>query len=491
MGTPTEFGMKVPIRIHGAISSQRRIEPPPKRSMATQKNPGAGQRRAIVIMAAGRGTRMGPKVDKALVDIAGIPMLEHVIRSCAKIPRRQLVVVRSPDQGPVNTPGHDLLVAIQDPGTRGTAAALKAAMEHLRPGTENVVVLFADNPLLSSASIASVLRAVEETHAAVAITIASDPDPGSRGRVVRRSGSVIAIREIAACDPDEIRIREFNCGAMALNLPWALAALGKLQPDRSTGELYLTALVEMASADGKEVAAISIADPAEALGCDDLESLAVAEKQFFRRRAGEFMNMGVRIHDPESVTISADSTIEPGTLIERNVSIEGRSSIGSDCRIGKDSVIRDSQLADRCYVIASRISGSRCGPSASIGPNALIRDDASIGEGAHAGNCVEIKNSRIGAGALIGHLCYVGDADVGAKSVIGAGAITCNFDGVTKHRTVIGDGAFIGSNVSLIAPVQIGSKAIVGAGSVVTRNVPPAKTVYGNPARVKHPSSSA
>ena len=163
MGTPTGFGMKVPFQIDGAISSQRRIGPPPERSMANQEHPGSGSRRAIVILAAGRGTRMGPNADKALVDIAGIPMLEHVIRSCAEIPRRQLVVARNPDQDLVELPGHDYQVAIQDPGSRGTAAALIAAKDHLLPEIENVVVLFADNPLLSSASIASVLVAVDET----------------------------------------------------------------------------------------------------------------------------------------------------------------------------------------------------------------------------------------------------------------------------------------------------------------------------------------
>ena len=177
----------------------------------------------------------------------------------------------------------------------------------------------------------------------------------------------------------------------------------------------MTSLVEMAAYEGKQVAAISITAPAEALGCDDFLSLAAAEKHYFRRRAADLMKNGVRFRDPDSVSISADSEIGSGTVIERNVSIEGRTGIGSNCRIGQDSVIRDSQLANGCQVTSSRIIGSECGPTASIGPNALIRDGASIGEGAQAGNCVEVKNSRIGAGTLIGHLCYVGDADVGGK----------------------------------------------------------------------------
>lgn len=436
-----------------------------------------------MILAAGQGTRMGPDVDKALTDIAGIPMLEHVLRNCSQIPRIQFLIVRGPDQGALEFPGHDFEIALQDPESRGTAAALNAAVERLQSEIESVVVVFADNPLLSSESIDGVLAAVEESPAVVGLTTASDPEPGRRGRIIRRDGEPKAIRESAACNPDELRIQEFNCGAMAMDVAWVRDTLGKLKPNPENGELYMTSLVELAANDGKQVAAISIENPAEALGCDDFESIAAAEKHYFRRRAAELMNNGVRILDPDSVAISADSKIGPGTLIERNVSIEGRTSIGSDCRIGQGSVIRDSQLADGCEVTASRIFDSDCGPSASIGPNALIRDRASIGEGAQAGNCVEIKNSRIGAGTLIGHLCYVGDADVGPNSVIGAGAITCNFDGVNKHRTLIGSGAFIGSNVSLIAPVRIGEQGTVGAGSVVTRDVPDGATVYGNPAR--------
>lgn len=438
-----------------------------------------------MILAAGQGTRMGEDIDKALVDMAGIPMLEHVLQNCAQIPRRQLVIVRGPEQDVLEFPGHDFEIAVQDPGSRGTAAALIAATEHLQSEIEVVVVVFADNPLLSGHSIESALAAVEEISAAIGLTTAVDPDPGKRGRIIRRAGEPIAIRESAACDADDLQIQEFNCGAMALDISWARAALRKLKPDPMTGELYMTDLVELAANEGKKVTTVSITDPAEALGCDDLVSLAAAEKHYFRRRAAELMKKGVRFRDPDSVAISADSEIGAGTQIERNVSIEGRTRIGSNCRIGQDSVIRDSQLADGCQVTSSRIIKSGCGPSASIGPNALIRDGAFVGEGAQAGNCVEVKNSRIGAGALIGHLCYVGDADVGENSVIGAGAITCNFDGVDKHRTVIGCGAFIGSNVSLIAPIRVGEKAVVGAGSVVTRDVPDGETVYGNPARLK------
>ena len=211
-----------------------------------------------MILAAGQGTRMGEEVDKAMVDIAGISMLEHVLRNCSQIPRRQLVIVRSPGQGSLEFPGHDFEVAIQDPGSRGTAAALISATGQLDPETKSIVVLFADNPLLAKASIENVLAAVEESSAVIGLATALEPDPGTRGRIIRRAGEAVAIREVSACSTDELRIQEFNCGAMALDLPWAIDALKELEPNPSNGEFYMTALVELAAEEGKKVAAISI-----------------------------------------------------------------------------------------------------------------------------------------------------------------------------------------------------------------------------------------
>ena len=457
----------------------------------TKKISDSNARRAIVVLAAGQGTRMGSAVDKALEPLAGLPMLEHVLRSCDRIEGpRQTLVVRSPDQQPIDPAGRICNVAIQDPQTRGTAAALDAARALIDPECTSLLVVFADNPLLKAETMDRALEEVEEGGAVIGLVTTRDPRPGSRGRVIRRHGRILQVKEESACGPEELAIEEVNCGAMALDADWALQALKNLEPDPETGELYLTELVGSAADAGRKVTAVRIRDESEGIGCDDLATLARAEKAYFRGRSAELMAAGVRIRDPDSVEISPDTVVESGTVIERGVRLIGANHIGPDCRIGPDSTIEQTTLGKNCSVESSKVKGATCQDGVLIGPNALVRPKSQIGANAQVGNCVEVKNSRIGAGALIGHLCYVGDSDVGEGAVIGAGAITCNFDGVDKHRTVIGDRAFIGSNVSLIAPVRIGEKAVVGAGSVVTRDVAEGKTVFGNPARAQKSSLS-
>ena len=428
---------------------------------------------------------MGVGSDKALVPLAGMPMIEHVLRACSGLGQRQTIVVRNPGQPDLAFSGHKFELAVQGPGKSGTAAALLAAKDLVDPSIELVLVLFADNPLLSNKSLCKLLAAMATDGASVGLTTVSGQSPGTRGRVIRSGGNIVAIREASAgLDSDgDPAGGEVCCGAMALRRQWAWPALERIEPDANTGELFLTTLVEAAARDSEGIAAEPLTDPGEGIGCDDLKSLADAEKHYYRQRAAHFLARGVRIRDPDSVLISADTEIEPGTVIERNVAFEGRNRIGANCRIGPDSVVCDTQLGAGCRVLASRIDGADGGEKVSIGPNALVRAGTQIADRAHIGNCVEVKNSAIGAGALIGHLAYVGDADIGSGAVIGAGAITCNFDGVRKHRTTIGRNAFIGANVSLIAPLSIGAAAKVGAGSVVTRDVAAGATVYGNPAR--------
>jgi bifunctional UDP-N-acetylglucosamine pyrophosphorylase/glucosamine-1-phosphate N-acetyltransferase len=431
---------------------------------------------------------MGKAVDKALEPLAGIPMLEHVLRACDRIEgSRQTLIVRSRHQQPVNSAGRGIEVAIQEPRPRGTAAALGAARTLIKPECTSLLVVFADNPLLTTATMNRALEKVEEGGAVIGLVTAKDPSPGSRGRVIRRQGRILQIMEKSACDPEELAITEVNCGAMALDAAWASVALKNLEPDPATGELYLTDLVGSAADAGLNVSAVQVKDKSEAIGCDDLASLSRAEKAYFRRRIEQLMAAGVRIRDPGSVEISPDTVVEPGTVIERGVRLIGSNHIGPDCTIGPNSTIEQTTMGQNCLVESSKVNGAACGENVTIGPNALIRPETIIAANALVGNCVEVKNSRIGEGTLIGHLCYVGDSDVGEGVVIGASAITCNFDGVDKHRTIIGDRAFIGSNVSLIAPIRIGEKAVVGAGSVVTRNVADGMTFFGNPARQKEP----
>ena len=438
---------------------------------------------AVVVLAAGKSTRMGAGSDKALAPLAGMPLVEHVLRACAGLGRRQTIVVRSSGQAQLDFPGHEFATAIQDPGNRGTAAALLAGVGLLEPAVERIFVVFADNPLISAGSLGRLREKSAASRAAVVLTTLPVQDPGSRGRIIRANGKITAVREQSTLGSDEAAGVEVCCGAMALRGDWVLGALDRIRPDPGTGELFLTALAELAAADGEAVESVQLDDPGEGIGCDDLQSLAVAEKHFFRRRCREFLGRGVRISDPDSVEISALAAIEAGTVIERNVSISGSSRIGPDCVIGANSVVRDSEFGQGCRITGSNVEGTTCEEGVLIGPNAYVRPGSEIGAGALIGNCVEVKNSRIGPGALISHLAYVGDAEIGAGAVIGAGTITCNFDGVDKHRTSIGRDAFIGANVSLIAPVSVGDGVRVGAGSVVTRDVPDGVTVFGNPAR--------
>ena len=438
---------------------------------------------AVVILAAGRGTRMGPGADKALSNLAGISMIEHLFRTCVEIDPRQVIVVRQGDQpglGELHFP-HEIV--IQVPTLAGTGAALLAAEESIFESVEFIAVLFVDNPLLTAQSITDLIGEVEHQDAVIGLTTALEVAPGSRGRVIRHNGEICQIREAAGCTTAQLAIREVNCGAMILRADWIRGQLERMGPDPESGEIYLTDLVRIASDNGQRIVARQLCDLSEGMGCDDLESLSLAEMAYFRRRARQICAQGVRIRDLDAVRIGPDVEIGAGSLIEPNVEIAGKSTFGANCQIGPHTSICNSEFGNNCSIISSRVSQAGGESNVSIGPSALVREGTYIGAGAHVGNCVEIKNSYIGPGTLIGHLCYVGDANIGRDCVIGAGTITCNFDGRDKHPTTIGEKAFIGSNCSLVAPLEIGAEAVIGAGSVVTRDVPSGVTVYGNPAR--------
>ena len=438
---------------------------------------------AVVILAAGRATRMGQGADKALTDLAGISMIEHLFRTCIEIDPRQVIVVRRGDQPGLGEMDFPHEIVFQDPTLAGTGAALLAAEESIFESVEFIAVLFVDNPLLTARSITDLINDVGHHDTAIGLTTALDAEPGSRGRIIRHNGEICQIREAAGCTPAQLAIREVNCGAMILRADWARGQLEGMGPDPKSGEIYLTDLVRIASDDGQRIVARQLCDLSESLGCDDLESLSLAEMAYYRRRAQKLCAQGVRIRDLDAVRIGPDVEIGTGSLIESNVEIAGKSTFGANCQIGPDSSICNSEFGNNCSIISSRVTQAGGESNISIGPTALVREGTYIGAGAHVGHCVEIKNSYIGPGTLIGHLCYVGDANIGRDCVIGAGTITCNFDGRDKHPTTIGEKAFVGSNCSLVAPLEIGAAAIIGAGSVVTRDVPSGVTVYGNPAR--------
>ena len=268
---------------------------------------------AVVILAAGQGTRMGPGADKALTNLAGISMIEHLFRTCAEIDPRQVIVVRRGDQPGLGEQHFPHEIVIQDPTLAGTGAALLAAEESIFESVEFIAVLFVDNPLLTAQSITDLIGDVERQDAVIGLTTALDVAPGSRGRIIRHNGEICQIREAASCTPAQLAIREVNCGAMILRADWIRGQLETIGPDPGSGEIYLTDLVRIASNDGQRIVARQLSDLSEGMGCDDLESLSLAEMAYFRRRARQLCAQGVRIRDLDAVRIGPDVEIGPGS----------------------------------------------------------------------------------------------------------------------------------------------------------------------------------
>ena len=409
-----------------------------------------------IVLAAGKGTRMRSDLPKVLHRVAGRTMLGHVLAAVRAAGAGRIGVVVEPGQAAVEAD-----VASAAPGARvhhqaerlGTAHAVLAARETLAEGGD-VVVAFGDTPLVTAETLAR-LRAPLAEGAAVAVLAFDTANPTGYGRVLTKDGNVTAIREEKDASAEERKVGLCNAGLMALSGPHALPLLDRIGNANAAGEYYLTDAVALAVADGLPVAVVAV-DEAEAQGVNDRVQLSLAEAviQGRLRRAAQLG--GATLIAPETVFLGAD------TVLGRDVVIEPHVVFGPGVRV-----------ADGCTIHAfSHLEGAILEEGVGIGPYARLRPGAVLEAGSRIGNFVEIKNARLGPGAKANHLSYVGDATVGAGANIGAGTITCNYDGRNKHRTAIGAGAFIGSNSALVAPVSVGAGAIVGAGSVVTADVP-------------------
>lgn len=457
-------------------------------------NLAVGERVAAVILAAGLGTRMKSRVPKELHPVAGRPLVEHVLRAVASVHPEQVIVVLSPAKESIagRLPA-DCEVAWQREQL-GTGHAAAQAMPLLRPEIERVAILFGDHPLLTDESVASLLRASMEKQALVTLLTTELADPAAYGRL-RREGGGGRIVDVVEAKADERRYDgpvEINSGISCYRRDWLERALPRL-PRSAVGEFYLTSLVRLAAEEASpaEPVVSVVVPPETALGVNDRIELAEAEAMLRRRINERLMRSGVSIVDPattfidDGVEIGQDSRVEPFTTIS------GTTTIGERCRIGPQSIVRDSQIADDCAVIASMIEGARLGERVDVGPFSHLRPGTVLGDDVHIGNFAEIKQSTLGRETKMGHFSYVGDAKVGEGVNIGAGAVTANYDGVEKHPTYVGDRAFIGVDSILRAPVSVGEGAVVGAGSVVTRDVEAGVTVVGVPARplVKRDSS--
>ena len=433
-----------------------------------------------VILAAGQGTRMKSSRPKVLHEILGRPMIAYLLDTLREAGVNDIVVVVGHQAEAVKEALKDYEVrfVIQEPQL-GTGHAVQVAMPAVPASAGTVMVLCGDAPLISGESIAALQLLHNSTGAAVTVQTIELPDGAHYGRVVRdEAGQVAAV--VQAKDsrdrPDLLAIREINTGAYCFDAAFLRQGLTKIPKSPVTGEIYLTDLIHIAREQGRGVEALIDPDWEALLGINSRAELAGATRTVKRRINARHMDQGVTLMDPEATYIESLVSIGRDTVIYPNVYLQGRTVIGENCLIEASVKIADSILEHDVYVkMGSVITQSRVGSGVDIGPYAHLRPLSDLRPGVHVGNFVEVKKSVLHEGVKAGHLTYLGDADIGAGTNVGAGTITCNYDGEKKHATVIGEGAFIGSNTALVAPVTVGAGAYIGAGSTITQDVPPGK----------------
>ena len=429
----------------------------PSVAKAATVKPGAARRTALaIILAAGEGTRMKSALPKVMHRVGGLPMLGHVLGVAAASGIDRVAVVVGAKADAVRE-----YIANAMPGARayeqteqlGTAHAVLAARKEFDTAADDILVLYGDTPLVSEATLSKLRKALAKGADVVVLGFRA-PNPTGYGRLIEEKGRLVAIREENDASPSEKAIDYCNAGVMALSGEAGPRLLKSIKRNAAKGEFYLTDIVELANKAGKTVVAVE-ANAREVLGVNSRAELAMAEAQWQARARKAAMAAGVTLIAPDTVYLSHDTKIGRDTIIEPNV------WMGPGVTIGDGAVIHSF----------SHLEGARIAGGTRIGPFARLRPGADIATGAHIGNFVEVKNATIGEGAKANHLTYIGDASVGAGSNIGAGTITCNYDGFAKHRTEIGAGVFVGSNSALVAPVKIGDGAYIAAGSTITEDV--------------------
>lgn len=426
----------------------------------------------IVILAAGQGKRMASTLPKVLQPLGGRSLLGHVLATARRIqPRRMHVVVGfGAEQVRAAFAGADAHWVLQTE-LRGTGDALMRALPALE-GAERVLVLYGDVPLLRAETLAVFLA---ETPAnTLGLMTGLREDPQGYGRILRDGhGQVLAIREDQDASADEQRVKEVNLGIMVLPVAPLRRWLNALGDDNAQGEFYLTDVVAMARADGFAVLPFVLADPQEGAGVNDPAQLAALERVYQARRVAELQAQGLRVADPGRLDIRGDVQVGQDCWIEPNCLLAGQVRLGNGVQVGMGCILQDVEIGDGVEILPyTLVEGARIDAGARIGPFARIRPGTEIGAAAHVGNFVEVKASRLGPASKANHLSYLGDSDIGSDVNIGAGTITCNYDGARKHRTIIADGVFVGSASQLVAPVRVGAGATIGAGSTITKDVP-------------------
>ena len=454
---------------------------------------------ALIVLAAGTGTRMRSRLPKPLHPVAGKPMISHVLTAGAAVNpiTTVLVVGRETADIAATLALADAVITVRQDPPRGTGEAARLALPACTDAT-HLAVVFADNPLLTGEVMRQLIGGAVASGALVTLMTAIVAGGADYGRIVRgASGEITAIKE-RKDDPerDAAGPVEINSGLMVIDAAWAWETLPHLTPSPHSGEVYLTELVTLAMAaprgsDASPAVHAEVVDASVALGVNDRRELAAAEGIMRRRIHDALFAAGVTIVAPETVVIDCDVSIGPDTTIHPFSYLQAGTTIGRDCVIGPHAVITGSRLGDRVTVRDSTVTSAEVGDDSDVGPYSHLRPGTRLGQGVHIGNFGELKNAQLADGVKVGHFGYLGDVRIGAETNIGAGTITANYDGARKHQTIIGAGAFIGSDSILRAPVTIGDGAVIGAGSVVTRDVPAGALAVGLPARIVRQAASA
>ena len=440
---------------------------------------------AILIMAAGKGTRMNDERPKVVIPVGGVPMIQRILRTASELAPKHTVVITGHCREQVEScvaagsaaglyPPNGITYAVQEQ-LLGTGDAVRSGMQALNEFVGTVLILSGDVPLIETSTIANLLATHHESKATVSFVTCSLTQPKRYGRVVRNAetGLVQKIVEAKDCTAQQLLVSEINAGIYAIDSAFLAPALEKLDDGNAQGEFYLTDLIEDAVSQGQGVSTLLLEDPTELLGVNSRSDLCLVNQAVQRQKVMQLIESGVIVKDPESLYVEEDVKVEAGVVLGPNVQLLGETHIKRGTSIEGTALIVNSTVGpDAELRLGVRVEESQIGAKTLVGPFAHLRPDTILEDHVKLGNFVETKRATLRKGAKASHLSYIGDAEVGADANIGAGTITCNYDGFQKHHTSIGAGAFIGSNTSLIAPVSIGAGAITGAGSAISKDVP-------------------
>lgn len=436
-----------------------------------------------VILAAGLGKRMHSTMPKVIHPILGKPLLTYAIESARAISdEKPVVIVGHEKEKVIDAVKEDVTFVTQDEQL-GTAHAVMMAEPQLKGKVDLVVITSADMPLVSTETLKKLVAAQNNSQGIMTLVSIQGEESRGFGRVLRdNNGNAVAIIEEKVATPEQLEIKEYNAGIYCIKADWLWDALKKVKKS-PVGEYYLTDLLELAIQEKQTVTVLTLENAEEAIGINNRIHFAEVEKIIRRQINEQFMLSGVTMIDPERVYIEPSVIIEQDTVLFPETYLRGNTKIGKNCEIGPGTMITDSTVGDDCRILKSVLEGAELEDHVEMGPFCRLRTGAHLASHVHMGNFGEVKKSYLGKGTKMGHFSYIGDAQIGENVNIGAGTITCNFDGEKKNKTVIGDETFIGSDTMLVAPITIGKKAITGAGSVVTHDVGDGEKVVGVPAR--------